>query len=45
MEALAGLQDLMEDQKMKISFISDESCILDVTWIVVNCGKGHLLSG
>ena len=29
---------------MNISCFSDESCILDVTWEVVYCNKGYLLS-
>ena len=39
-----GLQDLIGGQKVNISFFSDESCILDVTWKVVYCSKRYLLS-
>ena len=39
-----GLQDLIGDQKVKISYFLDESCILDVTWEVVYCSKRYLLS-
>ena len=44
-KALVGLQDPMEDQKMDISPISDESCILDVAWEVVYCSKRYPPSG
>ena len=40
-KALVGLQDPMEDQKMDISPISDESYILDVAWEVVYCSKRY----
>ena len=39
-----GLQDLIGGQKVNISCFSDESCILDVTWEVVYCGKRHVSS-
>ena len=41
---LDEIQDMMDDQKMDISRFSDESCILDVTWEVVYCGKRHVSS-
>ena len=39
-----GLQYLIGDQKVNISCFSDESRILDVTWVVVYCSKRYLLS-
>ena len=39
-----GLQYLIGGQKVNISCLLDESCILDVTWEVVYCSKRYLLS-